>query len=494
MMSENDTVRKFLTICEEYPQNTAVYRAKNSINYSQLLQITKAFAAVFTKNNFRKILIAAPAGEYAYAAMFASLASDATYAPLNLLSSFEKKRRIVEIFKPDVIIGGQQELEALCGESSVCETLSIETIQNSVETYKDTEILILPSSRPAYVIFTSGSTGLPKGVVIGRQALDHYVGWMSECLFITPQDRVSQYANIAFDLSVMEIYGGLCAGAALCPIETFFDRMRPARMIAAKQISVWISVPSTITLMQQSNELTFENLKTLKQFVFCGEALLVSQARMLRQTLPASDIFNTYGPTETTVSMTHIKVTDALLQETSFPSVTLGKPVSDMALLLVGESPDDGEIVITGPQLADGYLGNPEATQAAFRDVQTDQGPVLGYFTGDRGIRINGKIYFAERFDFQIKHKGYRIEIEEIYGALSTIGYDKSCVLYMQQKIVVVIETSQNPDASFIRKALSKSLEPYAIPDIIINIDVFPRNENGKVDRKKIETTIEGRI
>ncbi|WP_395494952.1 AMP-binding protein [Acetobacter sp. KSO5] len=489
-MVKNNTVRKFLEACEKHSENTAIFRKENCITYSQLLQKTKVFAAIFTKKNFRKILIAVPVGEYAYAAMLASLASDATYAPLNLLSSLEKKQRIVEIFQPDVIIGNQQEIDALCGGNAKCATLSIESMKTSAELYKNTGIQICPSHRPAYVIFTSGSTGVPKGVVVGRQALDHYVEWMSDRLFITPQDRVSQYANIAFDLSVMEIYGALCAGASLCPIESFFDRMRPARMIAGKEISVWISVPSVINLMQQSQELTVQNLKTVKQFVFCGEALLVSQARALQQILPDSKILNTYGPTETTVSVTEIEVTEKLLQETHFPSVTLGNPIQDMNLSLVGINSDDGEIVITGPQLADGYLNNPEATQAAFRAVQTDHGPVLGYFTGDRGIRIDGKIYFAERLDFQIKHKGYRIETEEIYSALSNIGYNNSCVLHMKQKIVVVLETPQIPDSSLIRKELSNALEHYAIPDVILNIPAFPRNDNGKIDRKKIKEII----
>ncbi|KFL90335.1 Long-chain-fatty-acid--CoA ligase [Acetobacter malorum] len=493
-MVKNNTVRKFLEISEKYSENMAIFRKENCITYLQLFQITKAFAAIFTKRNFEKILIAAPAGEYAYAAMLASLASNATYAPLNLLSSLEKKQRILEIFQPDVIIGNQEEIDALCGDDSIYETLSIENMKVSSALYKDADFQIAPSNRPAYVIFTSGSTGVPKGVVVGRQALDHYVEWMAERLSITPQDRVSQYANIAFDLSVMEIYGALCAGASLCPIESFFDRMRPAQMIAAKQISVWISVPSLVNLMQQSNELTFQNLKTVKQFVFCGEALLVSQARALKQILPDSKILNTYGPTETTVSVTEVEVTEELLQDTPFPSVTLGKPIEDMTLSLEGADPDDGEIVITGPQLADGYLNNPAATQAAFREVQTHQGLVLGYFTGDRGVRINGTIYFAERLDFQIKHKGYRIETEEIYSALSGIGYNNSCVLYIKKKIVVVLEMSQIPDSNLIRKELSNALEPYAIPDVILNITTFPRNDNGKIDRKKIENIIMEKI
>ena len=70
----------------------------------------------------------------------------------------------------------------------------------------------------AYIIFTSGSTGEPKGVVISRPALNIYIDWVRASETIIETDRVAQFSNLAFDVSILDIYGALSQGATLVPI------------------------------------------------------------------------------------------------------------------------------------------------------------------------------------------------------------------------------------------------------------------------------------
>jgi len=67
----------------------------------------------------------------------------------------------------------------------------------------------------AYVIYTSGSTGRPKGVMVTHRAVRRQAAAIRAGFGLRPDDRSLQFASIAFDASVEEIFGALLTGAAL---------------------------------------------------------------------------------------------------------------------------------------------------------------------------------------------------------------------------------------------------------------------------------------
>jgi D-alanine--poly(phosphoribitol) ligase subunit 1 len=339
----------------------------------------------------------------------------------------------------------------------------------------------------AYVIFTSGSTGTPKGVVVARSGLDHYVNWIGTSLQVGSSDRVSQYANVAFDLSVLEIYGALCFGASLHPAGGLGDRMMPARMVEREQLTIWISVPSVVGLMMQANEVTQENLGSIRRFVFCGEPLLGTQVEALFSACPDATVQNTYGPTEATVSMTSVVMTADSFAGECGSSVALGDPIKGMNLLLLGgPSADEGEIVIVGPQVALGYWQDPVKTDKAFRTVVQDGKVCRAYFTGDWAERREGRIFFKQRIDFQVKIKGFRIELDEIAAAIVASGFPNVCVFKHNERLVAVIEASASSPFNdrALHQVLARRLESYAIPQDLRVIRRLPRNDNDKIDRE----------
>jgi amino acid adenylation domain-containing protein len=72
------------------------------------------------------------------------------------------------------------------------------------------------SSNAAYVIFTSGSTGRPKGVVIEHRSIATNIWSWRDRIMIKPNSRVFHFGSLAFDASVMELFGALSFGACLC--------------------------------------------------------------------------------------------------------------------------------------------------------------------------------------------------------------------------------------------------------------------------------------
>ena len=473
------------------PDAPAVIESSGVTTYGALARLVAGLTARFVETGARRILIALPPGAHAYAAMLASLRSGATYSPLNVSSPEHKRRTIARRFRPDLVLGDNATLAAIRDESLDAIFISRDEIDAPVGDVVDMPPPV-ESAAPAYVIFTSGSTGVPKGVVIGRAALAHYVSWLGEALDITPSDRVSQYANIAFDLSVLEIFGALCHGASLYPPAGLADRMRPAQMIAREALTLWVSVPSAVGLMLQAGEVSPDLLGSVRRFVFCGEKLLPHHAAGLLRAVPGAEIQNTYGPTEATVSMTSVVFGTRQLASLCRQSVAIGDPIPGMSIVLDGPEADSGEIVIVGPQLADGYFEDAAATDRAFRPVETGAGAVRGYFTGDRAERRDGQIFFVERLDFQIKHKGFRIETGEIVAAFAAIGYEDVCVFQAGGQLVAALESASPVDIPALRRALSARLDAYAVPDAIRPLPRLPRTENGKIDRAALIASVDG--
>lgn len=414
--------------------------------------------------------------------MFATGLAGGVYAPVNVRAPLAKRQMVCSIFEPDVVIAPRRDWPLF--EADGTERVYLDPCEMAPTS--DIAVPHMPRHDLAYVIFTSGSTGQPKGVEISRSALNHYVAWLGNGLDLRQNDRVSQYANIAFDLSVMEIYGALCHGASLHPPGGQGDRLLPARLIQREQLTHWISVPSVVTLMQQADDLTADNTRTVRRFVFCGEPLTPAHVSALFAAAPHALVQNTYGPTEATVSMTSLLLKASDLSSLTGATVPLGLPIPGMGMHLVG-GPDanEGELVLTGPQLANGYFDDSTTTSGAFRILDTADGPQRAYFTGDWAIRVDGQIFFSTRVDFQVKHKGFRIELGELSAALIASGAAEACVFSTDSTLVALIEVQATSGASpqTLRSSLISRLDLYAVPDDIVIVNRLPRNDNDKIDR-----------
>ena len=351
--------------------------------------------------------------------------------------------------------------------------------------------------RLAYIIFTSGSTGLPKGVMVPRSGLMNYVNWVSSAFDIQPTDRWSQHPNLGFDISMTDIFGALCHGATLYPVNEEGDRIMPARMIAREGLTIWNSVPSVISLMMQARQVTARKLASIRIFNFCGEPLLREHVEALFAAKPDAVIQNTYGPTEATIAMTSLPLRSAGALGIGGASVAIGPPIPNTGMALVGgPNSDEGEIVITGGQLADGYWEDPGKTDAAFRSVIVGGHAVRGYYTGDWAQRIDGQVYFKERMDFQVKVRGFRVELDEVGSAIRDCGWPVACVVKYGDTLAAVVEHRDDLafDEAELLKALGQKIERHAIPVRILKIDHMPRNENDKLDRKAAASWLEARL
>lgn len=478
-----DVIDLFLATAAARASKTAISVHGRTLSYADFEHRVRQFARAFAQNAGSGVVIALPQGPDAYAAMLGAGLAGCYYAPLNVESAIAKLQKIVRIMNPAAIVATPPLLSALSG-------VAPGTVAVNPNDSLQAPLTGLGSRHEiAYIIFTSGTTGVPKGVVIPRMALDHFIDWVDRSKTITAEDRVAQFSNIAFDVSVTDIYGGLCLGATVCPVIGRADRMFPARLVARERVTLWNSTPSVISLMNWAGEVTGDLLGSLRLINTCGEALLPAHMQAIFAALPDMTVQNSYGPTETTVTMTELRLNRHNFQSACEASVAIGPPIERMSIqLLGGKHANEGEIIIAGPQLAMGYWGDQERTEQVFRTVQMQGEPVRAYFSGDWAERRNGHIFFKERIDLQVKIRGVRLELDEIAHAIRDEGFPVTCVLKWRDELAAVIERRSGAlfDEPALRAGLAKRLEAYAIPSVICPIDLIPRNENDKLDRAAV--------
>jgi D-alanine--poly(phosphoribitol) ligase subunit 1 len=473
------------------PGNAAVEQDDGVVTYSDLCRMASGVASV-VRGSFPapcpRVLIAMPRSKWAYASMLGALMTGGTFCPLNVDGPPERNALITRLFSPHVILyaGKAPEFVDACGATTP--RLDVVTSSGVSQPVLATEL-----SDVAYVVFTSGSTGQPKGVKIGRRAFSYFLAVSQRYFKPEYGDRWGQFSNLGYDMAVMDVFMALAQGRVLVPLMGAGDQFMPAMAIKRLGITIWQSVPSVLELMGRAKQLTAQALEPLRVMSFCGEPLLPRHLEALFAARPDLQVFNTYGTTETTGFNTINQMTVQNYREScGGPFVALGRDVPGWTVQLhAGDTPDDGEIVVLSDWLAHGYWADEERTRAAFRELRTEQGGVRrAYFTGDRGERRDGRLYFKCRPDRQIKVRGERIELDEVDQALRGLGFDESFTVYDGKDLYSFVEAPDNTDLTHVRGILAKRLPFHAVPKEIRGVPSLPRNANGKLDRAALQRLV----
>ena len=250
------------------------------------------------------------------------------------------------------------------------------------------------------------------------------------------------------------------------------------------------------------NLLKPECFPSLRLSLFVGEPLTANAARQWSTAAPNSLVENVFGPTETTVVCMG-QAFDPVRPEIITPKrgyVAIGEPYQGINVEIVNRehkfltTGEVGELVITGPTVAPGYLDAPRLTAENF--VELDH-PVLGasiwYLTGDRGYRDkDGIFHFLGRGDNQVQILGKRVELEEVeFHLRQAAGCEEAVVVGWPIKDgsvqgLIGFVGGTGVDAVHLKRELQNRLPAYMVPGKINILAEMPRNRNGKIDRKTI--------
>lgn len=484
---------------------------ENDVRYDALNAHANRAARLFLDLGVRSGNVVAIGGDKhldSYVAILAALKVGAAYCALDPENPPERLRKILSRCLPRLVVAGDALRRKLDGllDPSACVVVDGDPgalLRRSVGLPDDElpESEAVTGSAPAYIMFTSGSTGFPKGAVISHTSVLNFIDWARECYGFAPSDVLTNLNPLHFDNSVFDFYFSLFHGACLAvfPRDVFAQGDRLLRRVDELGCTSWYSVPSLLIYLDNMRLLHEARFRTLRQIVFAGEGFPKARLKTLFERFGSRiTIHNGYGPTETTCLCSDYVISERDFQDLAgFPP--LGRLMPNVTGLILDEEGKPsaegqvGELCLLGPQVGLGYYNDPERTAASFvRNPLNSAYDEIMYRSGDLVRKgPDGLLYFMGRRDYQIKHMGYRIELEEIETSLARLPYvRRAAALYGARKginhIVAVLSCDGSVQGADVRRDLRQVLPAYMIPTVVEFLTELPSNENGKVDRPRL--------
>ncbi|MFF2076846.1 amino acid adenylation domain-containing protein [Kitasatospora sp. NPDC058162] len=353
----------------------------------------------------------------------------------------------------------------------------------------DERVRPLSADHTAYVIYTSGSTGKPKGVAVTHTGLPSMIGTQVAATGLGPGSRVLQAASLSFDVSVSDLAAALTTGAALV-------LPREQSQLVGEALAELIDrhgITHADLAPAMAATLPDVPLPSLRTLVSGGEAVPRElAARLGRDRL----MFNSYGPTEATVSVT---LSEPL---TGAEQPPIGHPCQDVRIHLLDErlrpvEPGTvGELYLSGPHLARGYLGRPGLTAERFVACPFGGPGERMYRTGDLGSRRpDGQLAFLGRADDQVKIRGFRVELGEIEQTLSAHPGVRQAVVLLREdrpgERRLVGYTVGAADPAELRAYCAERLPDHMVPVVVV-LDRLPLTPSDKVDNRALPAPVLG--
>ncbi|WP_405690194.1 amino acid adenylation domain-containing protein [Streptomyces sp. NBC_00057] len=358
----------------------------------------------------------------------------------------------------------------------------------------------------AYLLYTSGSTGRPKGVAVPHGCVANLLHSIVREPGIGTDDVLVAVTSITFDISVLELFAPLVAGArvVVAPHATVRDPDALGALLRRSGATLLQATPSLWRALLNGGWPGHPGLRALSG----GEALDSGLAERLLDR--CAEVWNLYGPTEATIYSTGGRVLRG-------EPATIGRPVArTFCHILDGHGHPVpigaiGELVIGGAGVTAGYWHRPELTAAAFvpdpvRAVPAGDGTDTVYRTGDLARYLpDGRIVVLGRADQQVKILGHRVELGEIEALLAGHQEVRAAAVVVDRARpaaprLVAFVVPEAPAAVFLaegegegddaerlggelRRYLQGLLPAAVVPSVVAPLAELPLNTSGKIDR-----------
>nr|WP_211186035.1 non-ribosomal peptide synthetase [Brenneria salicis] len=506
-------VERLLLQVEKQPDAVAVRCGDVSLSYQQLSDRIMQLARVLIARGLGAedvVAIGIPRSTDSLVAIFGVLASGAAYMPLDLDYPRERLTLMCEDAQPVLllthraVVGQMPDLPlTLCLDDddiqAECRKMSAEPVRNAERREA------LCSEHLAYMIYTSGSTGRPKGVMSTHRGLLNLLNSHAAFLFEPAIETLSRRydrrlraghtASFSFDSSWEPLFC-LILG---CELYIFNEELRRdawalVQHLHQTPIDLMDVTPSFFSQMIDCGLLEPGHPKP--GFIMIGgEAATPRLWQLMRQQSDMA-IHNYYGPSEYTVDTLGASISVAA-------QPVIGRPVANTDVWLLDHrlqqvpSGVAGELYISGPGIARGYLRRPDLTATRFVANPFRPGEVM-YRTGDlMRWRSDGQLVFIGRADHQIKVRGFRVELGEVENALvdlpevstavviaESIGATHRLIGYCSVPDAALRE--QSDVSSYLLAQLSVRLPDYMVPSLLVVMEELPLTVNGKIDRQAL--------
>lgn len=471
---------------QTHPHKTFCVDENFSYSYLESYNIVKKIASLLYENkiNNNPVLIRAYRDCPTLLTMLGIIMSNNYYIPINPDFSIEKEESVIESSK----IKYEISFNGIYNNKLV--NFAYEDIIKNKEKEDIYELLSkdFNENNNIYTIYTSGSTGKPKGVLKTQKNIISFVNNFIETFKFEEGLKIANQAPLFFDASMKDVYLALANCSTLYfPNKSLFAM--PVKLIEylnENKIDYICWVPSALSIIVRLKTFNYIKPEYLKYVLFVGEVFMPKYLNMWIKELPNIKYVNLYGSSEL-AGICLYKEIDGVLDEDK--PIALGKALANNKVYL-----EDGEIVVESDQIATCYINDEEKNKVVF----VNKGDTRILKTGDYAfINEKGDIVFTSRKDYQIKHMGYRIELQEIDLSVSSLDYIDNCaVLFDDKKDKIMAFVSLNraleTPLKTIIEDLKVKLPNYMVPNKVVILDSLPLNANGKIDRVKLKGMLEG--
>ncbi|KAF4169463.1 hypothetical protein CNMCM6936_008155 [Aspergillus lentulus] len=509
----------------EAPDKTALESWDGALTYRQLDCLASHLAGrlmrrgigphVFVPIGFHK-------SRWAIVAMLAINKCGAAFVPVDPIIPAERLATIIRQTEARVALADQEQCDVLRKTG-----ISVITVTEMMEHESVESTTVSPRfpgyTAPAYCLFTSGSMGEPKGCVVGQAA---FASISSHCtaLYLEPESRVLQFASLGFGMAMIEIFCALSCGATVC-IPSDGARMNSlGQVITSMNVNWMVLSPSTLNVLSPAN------VACLQTIVLGGEPVLESH---LSGWGPHARLIQSYGLTECS-GVFSVSNQLFLSEERS-----IGYPVSGRCWIVDPQNHNRlraigavGELLIDTPNLAQGYLHDPERTGLSFVTAPSwiekeipvrNSRPAVLYKTGDLArFNPDGSLCHFGRKDHQLKVRGQRVESSELEYHLRQVLSDVEDVV-----VDMVVPAKSNgvpsltafilqvgghtrpapepmhrhplfaePTLEFLesvqsaKQRLSKMVPDYMVPTLFFALRKVPQTVSCKKDRRRLRQEV----
>lgn len=457
----------------QYPQNIAIQQNEKSLTYQQVWEQAYLIAQVLKKETSLWVAVKVNKCVEVLPALLGCWMAGKGYVPIHPTYPTERVQFILSDCQTQTIIDPAHQTITFQNQLIHWKNLQSEETQNTIS---------IDLQNPAYLLFTSGSTGKPKGVPIHHSQLATFIDAMClhQPIHFSSHDRFLQMFEFTFDLSVFSTFFPLCFGASthLLPNDGI-AAFNIIQVLEEQSITIALMVPSVLNYLKPYFEEI--HLPHLRYNLFCGEPLKWNILKEWKECIPNAYIENVYGPTEATIFVSYYPISEKTEQECWNDIVPIGKALPHTHLYLL-----EDELIISGKQVTSGYWNNPIKTQETF----FEKDGVYHYKTGDIcKLNENQDFLYIERKDFQVKIDGYRVELSEIEKVAYEWLQEESvaiAVLNPQNTFSLHFFVKKGTNTLALQNHFEKYLPPYMLPKYIHEIESFPINLSGKLDRKQL--------
>jgi amino acid adenylation domain-containing protein len=505
----NDTASEYPQKClhqlfeeqvERTPDAVAIVFEEQQLTYRELNHRANQLAHYLQKLGVKSDVLVGICVERSLEMMLGLLGilkAGGAYVPLDPKYPQERLQFMLQDSAAPVLLTQQKLIELLPPNSAQVVCLDTEWPKIAECSNENIQREVQPDNL-AYVIYTSGSTGKPKGVLIRHRNAVNLINSVQKQPGLTAADTLLSVTTISFDIAVSELFLPLSVGAKLVIVssQVASDGIQLLKVLNSSGATFMQPTPITWRILLQAGWQGNSNLKA----VSTGEPLPIELANRL---LPmVSELWNLYGPTETTIWSTGCQV------QTGDRAITIGHPIANTQIYILDANLQpvpigvSGELHIGGAGVARGYLNRLELTEQKFIPNPFSTVPESKlYKTGDLARFLpNGQIECLGRIDYQVKVRGFRIDLGEIEATMTNCPEVKQAIAIVREDrpndktlvgyFVPDLENGQAADhqVSVLREFLKARLPDYMVPTRFMVLDAMPLTPNGKIDRRALPT------